>query len=125
MKHPVDAHVKSVNAIKCRFCPEKFVKGKDMNAHVTSVHYLKCQFCPAKCLKKKDMDQHITKVHICNDPWYNSSWKKKVWLIKWSFDRPWIKCAVEKAQARNILIIASNQFISSKEDISATKKIQC
>ena len=64
----IDAQVKSVHSIKCRFCPEKFVKGRDMDAHVTSVHYLKCQFCPAKCLTKKDMDQHITKVHIGNDP---------------------------------------------------------
>ena len=54
----IDAHVKSVHAIKCRYCLEKFVIGADMNAHVTSVHATKCEFCPAKFLTKKDMEQH-------------------------------------------------------------------
>ena len=31
-----------------------------MNAHVSSVHAFKCQFCPAIFLTNKDKDQHIT-----------------------------------------------------------------
>jgi competence transcription factor ComK len=58
----MSAHVSSVHykkcQVKCRFCPEKFAIGADMNAHVTSAHAIQCKFCPAKFLTKKDMDLH-------------------------------------------------------------------
>ena len=62
------SHVKSVHAIKCRFCPKNFAKDKDMNVHTSSVHYIKCQSCPAKLLTNKDMDQHeLTTGHTILD----------------------------------------------------------
>ena len=72
----MNAHVRSVHAIKCRFCTKKFIIDEDMNVHISSVHYIKCQFCPAKLLTNKDMDQHeLTTGHTILDL-YIVLWKR-------------------------------------------------
>ena len=43
--------------------PEIFAKDEEMNVHVSSVHAIKCQFCPAKFMTKKDLDQHVNTDH--------------------------------------------------------------
>ena len=44
------------------------LKAAVMNAHVTSVHAIQCKFCPAKYLTKKDMDQHESTTGHLNKP---------------------------------------------------------